>query len=146
MEFKRKIFLLAAVIIIVAFFIICGAVVSIEKYVIINNKKIKVEIADTSQSIYNGLSNRDYLCEDCGMLFIFKDKSERIFVMREMKFNLDIIWIEDDNIVKIDNNLTAEGINPSKLYGSWKKVDKVLEVNANFCEKNNIRAGDKITL
>lgn len=145
---KRNIFLvlLAAGIIIITFFIIKAEVVSREKFVRINNKEIKVEIADTPELRYKGLSNRDYLCEDCGMLFIFNDKNERIFVMREMKFNLDIIWIEDGVIVGIEKDLPKEGLNPLKFYSSKKAVDRVLEVKANFCEKNNIKVGDKIDL
>ncbi|MFH1192176.1 MAG: DUF192 domain-containing protein [bacterium] len=141
---KKNIFLLAVAIIIVIFFIVKNVVVSREKFIIINNKEIKAEIADTPELKYKGLSNRDYLCEYCGMLFLFNDMGERIFVMREMKFNLDIIWIEDDKIVKIDKDLHKEGINPKEIYSSGQAVDKVLEVNANFCDKNNIKFGDNI--
>ncbi len=141
---KRNIFLvLLAVAIIIVVLAVRAEVSSSEKFVTINNNKIKVEIADTPDLRYKGLSNRDYLCDDCGMFFLFNDKSERIFVMREMRFNLDIIWIDDNNIIKIDKNLPAEGINFNKFYSPGEAVDKVLEVNANFCDKNNIKVGDK---
>jgi PBP1b-binding outer membrane lipoprotein LpoB len=52
----------------------------------INGQEIKVEIADTPELQYQGLSFKKSLCADCGMLFIFKERSEKTFVMRNMNF------------------------------------------------------------
>jgi hypothetical protein len=110
----------------------------------INGKEIKVEIADTPAERYKGLSGRENLCGDCGMLFKFDDKRERAFVMREMNFPLDIIWINDEKIVKIDKGLPPKGHNPVNLYKSDTAVNYVLEVNAGFVDKYGIKAGDKV--
>jgi uncharacterized membrane protein (UPF0127 family) len=121
------------------------------KTVEINNKIIKVEIADTPESQYQGLSNRESLCADCGMLFKFKEKEIKTFVMRDMKFPLDIIWIDDNHrssgagiIVGISKNLAPEGSDYKNFYRSPAPVDYVLEVNAGFADENNIKVGDKI--
>lgn len=114
------------------------------KSIKINNKKINVEVADTPEKQYQGLSGRNELCEKCGMLFVFSGKEKPDFVMRNMKFNLDIIWIKDSKIIKIDKNLLAEDDNPKNTYSSPKSIDYVLEVNANFCDQNNIKEGDLI--
>ena len=112
--------------------------------VLINSKEIKVEIADTPEKQYKGLSNRDSLCQDCGMLFIFPDKAEKTFTMRDMLFSIDIIWISDEKIVKIDEELPLPDSPDLKKYYSSQPVDYVLEVNNGFCQKNNIKAGDKV--
>jgi uncharacterized protein len=113
-------------------------------YVLLGGKKIYVELADTPEKSYQGLSDRDSMCADCGMLFKFPDYEERIFVMRRMKFPLDIIFIKDDTIEKIARNLPPEGEMPEVLYRSEKPVNFVLEVNAGLCDKNNIREGMKM--
>jgi len=115
-----------------------------EQYVIIKDKKVIVEVADKEMEIIRGLSNREKISESEGMLFIFPDSRIRDFWMREMKFNLDIIWIENDQIVKIDENLPTEGKYPEKSYSSITPVDRVLELNAGWTEKNNLQVGDKI--
>ncbi|MFH0854323.1 MAG: DUF192 domain-containing protein [bacterium] len=116
-----------------------------KKTLLINNKKLEIEIADTTDMRYKGLSGRDYLCEECGMLFIFADKYFPTFVMRDMKFALDIIWISEGKIIKIDENLPMEGKYPQAGYVSSEGVDMVLEVNAGYCKKNNIKIGEYLT-
>lgn len=135
----KKYFLLVAIIFLSA----CSAQKH-ESFVMINEGKIKVEIAKTYEEKYNGLSNRENLCENCGMLFIFNEKNKQKFVMRDMNFPLDIIWINDNEIIKIDKNLQPEGSNPINLYNSEAPVNYVLEVNVGFSDKYNIRAGNKI--
>lgn len=110
----------------------------------INGKEIKVEIVDTPKQQYNGLSGRESLCVDCGMLFKFNNKRERTFVMREMKFSLDIIWINGNMIIGIDKNLPPEGADYKNFYKSRAPIDYVLEVNAGFTDKNNIKIGDVV--
>lgn len=115
-----------------------------KKSIKINNHKINIEIADTPEEQYRGLSERENLCENCGMLFQFPDKRKVDFVMRDMKFDLDIIWISDNKIIKIDKNLPAEGSEPKNIYNSDSLINQVLEVNAGFCDQNNIKTGDLI--
>jgi uncharacterized membrane protein (UPF0127 family) len=110
----------------------------------INDVKIRVEIADNSFSRYRGLSDREELCSDCGMLFVFPEKNKQTFVMRKMKFPLDIIWVADNKIIKIDKNLPPEGSMPKNFYSSGAPINYVLEVNAGFTDENNIKAGDMV--
>ena len=78
------------------------------------------------------------------MLFVFSDKQERIFVMRNMYFPLDIIWIDGDKIVNISKNLLPKGPRPEVFYHSDAPVDYVLEVNAGLADKFNFKIGDKV--
>ncbi len=128
-------------------------------YIEINNhrqdgtsKKFKVEIADTPDLRYQGLSNREGLCEDCGMLFKFDNKKVRTFVMRNMNFPIDIIWIDDDRrnggaskIIGISKNLPPEGADYKNFYKSDGPANYVLEINAGLSDKYNFKAGDLIS-
>lgn len=111
-----------------------------------NGQKINVttEIADTPKKHQQGLSNHQPLQENQGMLFVFNEKQIQSFWMKNMLFPLDIIWIEDNRIAKINANLAPEGETPQNIYKSDIPVNYVLEVPAGFCQKNNIKIGDKV--
>jgi uncharacterized membrane protein (UPF0127 family) len=111
----------------------------------IGDKKVDlIGIARTPDEQYLGLSFKQKICRDCGMLFAFPDTSEKTFVMRNMNFPLDIIFIEKNKIVKIYKNLQPEGAHPVNFYPSKKPIDKVLEVNGGFTDKYDIMENEII--
>lgn len=106
---------------------------------------IDVEVADTPEKMDLGLGERDVLDADYGMLFVYEPKQPAVFWMKGMRFPLDIIWIADGKVVKIDSDVPHEPGVPEgglKLYPSGAAVDYVLEVNAGFAQRNNINVGD----
>ena len=50
--------------------------------IIINDHSIIVDVADTSKKQQRGLSGKNMLCENCGMLFISSQKQEQSFIQR----------------------------------------------------------------
>lgn len=124
---------------------------SVGSIVTINNKKISVEIANTEEKRKTGLSGRDTLTNNSGMLFVFDKKDTTPnFWMKDMKIAIDIIWINDDKIVKIDKNVPIPigGTLDNKLpiYSPGTPIDYVLEVNSGFSDLNNINVGDMADL
>jgi uncharacterized protein len=151
MKKKILIFLLAFVILLlsVVFFSnsISGKKVQptfLNPYLTINNTRINLSIADTPTKEIQGLSGQKSLEKDAGMLFVFKEKQVRNFWMKNMNFPLDIVWIDSDKIVKISADLPAESEHPKNLYSSDIPVDRVLELNAGFCENNKIKVSDSL--
>src|SRR3989338_5042145 len=65
----------------------------------ISNVKIKAELADTPEKRALGLSGRETLGNDEGMLFVFDEPNTRQFWMKNMNFALDIIWIDENKKV-----------------------------------------------
>ncbi len=111
----------------------------------IGNNKFEVEIADNVILQARGLSGRESLPENKGMLFIFDRLAIQNFWMAGMKFPLDIIWIRGDKVAGFAENVPpAAGI--PKIYPSSEPVDKVLEVNAGLVGKLKIKTGDRISL
>lgn len=111
----------------------------------IGNTEILVEIADTQAKMEKGLSGRNSLPENQGMLFLFKEPNFYGFWMKGMNFPLDFIWIRENEVVETTENVKPEDFQPPKNLFSKEKVDKVLEVNAGFVEKSKIKIGDKIS-
>ena len=116
------------------------------KEVKLNNTSFQVEIADTSEERYKGLSNRNYLCGNCAMLFVFNDSIERSFVMREMMIPIDILFINNGVITDVYKNLNPEGKEYSSYYDSSGPVDMVLEINSNYSDSYNINVGDNVNV
>lgn len=119
------------------------------KTVKIGNKTVNVELANTSSLRQKGLGDRKLLDQDSGMLFVFDSKPvSTSFWMKGMLIPIDIIWIKDGKILKIDKNVQPAPTNTSDknltLYTAGEPIDYVLEVNAGFCDKNNIRVGDSV--
>ncbi|HPY08412.1 MAG: DUF192 domain-containing protein [Patescibacteria group bacterium] len=112
----------------------------------IADQVFKIEIVSDSMDMYRGLSNREELCAQCGMLFVFPDLSERTFVMRDMNFPLDIIFLAEGKIVKIHTNLPPEGSNTKNLYSSEGPADRALEINAGLAAELGLKEGDKLIL
>lgn len=103
--------------------------------------KIAVEIADTDEERVKGLSGRNSLDKNEGMLFVFANKDiAPSFWMKGMKISIDIIWINDGKVIKIDKDIP---ITPEeKRYTPGQPIDYVLEVAAGFSDKNNLKIGD----
>jgi len=106
--------------------------------------QLNAEIVYKPLDLYRGLSGRPSLCQACGLLFVFPDKEERTFVMRQMNFPLDIIFINDNQIVGIAPNLPPEGETPEKYYKSGEEANRVLEVNGGYCERYGVKVGDQL--
>ncbi len=111
----------------------------------VNDCLFKAELATNVIEKYQGLSDRDSLCQDCAMLFLYDKKEELSYVMRNMNFPLDIIFIADKKVLNIHSNTKPEGKQPKNLYSSIGKADAVLEINANIARKCNLKPGDLIT-
>jgi uncharacterized membrane protein (UPF0127 family) len=109
--------------------------------VIFEGNTIKVEIADQPDERRRGLMNRESLLEDNGMLFIFDDDGIYSFWMKNVKFSIDIIWINSEGtVVHIEKNVpTCEIICPS--YTSQEKARYVLEVESGYTDHLQLKKG-----
>lgn len=119
-----------------------------ETQIEIANHLINVEIADTNAKRELGLSGHAPLLDDQGMLFIFNNIGKYSFWMKDMLFPIDIIWLIPSNIEGIVNVVYIEkNAQPNSYpatFGGKVDAQYVLEVNAGFSDKNNLKIGDQI--
>lgn len=113
-------------------------------------KKINVEIADTNEEKNLGLSGRDSISDDQGMLFTFGEPTTKlVFWMKDMKFAIDVIWIRNDTVIDITRSAMPEpGIADSALtrYRPSGEADSVLELPAGWSDRNNVKIGDQVKI
>lgn len=119
--------------------------------------QIFVQLATTSAERNEGLSGKDKLkmynqdgkIVTEGMLFVFDYPQITSFWMKDMKFDLDMIWMDSDfKILHIEKDVkassyNAQNPNSSQFFTSGNIPAKyVLEINSGFTDKMNLKEGD----
>ncbi len=113
----------------------------------INGATYKISVADNEVSRAQGLSGKQKLEKDEGLLFLFPQKDKYGFWMKDMLFPIDIIWLDEDVIADISHSVQIP-LSPTYVPSYYPKapVNKVLEVNAGEAKKNNFTIGQKVTI
>ena len=110
----------------------------------IGEHEFQVEVARDDANRMRGLSGRESLAPEQGMLFIFDTAGDHGFWMKGMKFPLDIVWVRDNRIVGITQNIpTSDELSPP-VYYPQAPADRALELNAGLVQKYNLQVGDSI--
>lgn len=119
-----------------------------EREIEVSNTTIRVKLAKTDKQHAKGLSGRQGLAQNEGMLFIFPENYRPRFWMKDMQFAIDIIWINDGKISQIDQNLLPPEPNTPEedlsLFLPNDPVDYVLEVAAGTANANLWQIGDPV--
>ena len=114
--------------------------------VTMNGLVLVADIAATDEQRTKGLSVKDRLGENEAMLFVFDNEAEHTFWMKNMKFPIDIIWLDSDKtIVHIEHNLqpcSFELLCPT--YKPNVESLYVLETVGGFAEKYDIVKGTMV--
>jgi len=120
--------------------------------IMIDDKILEVQIAETPEPHTRGLSWSEKLPYNEGMLFVFDGSGTRSMWMLGMQFNLDIIWLdENSNVVAIEKNVplcktTIEVVACRENGVSGDNAKYVLEVTAGFVDKFNITENSKMEI
>lgn len=109
---------------------------------------VSVETVTDQKAKEIGLTKYASIKEDQGMLFLFDQPGMYTFWMKNMKFPIDILFINNDTIVSFVENaqpVDATVENPA-VYAPEAAVDKVLEIKAGLVKQYEIKKGDKVTI
>jgi uncharacterized membrane protein (UPF0127 family) len=115
-------------------------------WVEIKEQRWTVEIADTDNERSLGLSGRESMADDAGMLFIYGQPKPMSFWMKGCLIDLDIAFIDSSGkIIDIQTmEAPAQGERP-KSYTSIGPAQFVLETAAGAFERRGITEGDTVT-
>lgn len=106
----------------------------------LSNKEISLMIVSNNQERIKGLSGTESLDKDKAMLFVFDNPGSYGIWMKDMKYPLDIFWLDDHReIVSIENNIKPDTY-PKVFYPKSPSV-YVIEANAGFAKENNLEIG-----
>ena len=103
---------------------------------------ITAEIASTPQSRMIGLMMRERLAPNHGMVFVFEDKSQHCFWMRNTLIPLSIAFIDDDGTV-----VSIADMAPKSEASTCpqRPVRYALEMDQGWFAKRGVTAGGKIS-
>jgi len=115
-------------------------------YVTANNYKVLVDIAITDKQLQDGLAIKNSLKENEGMLFFLGEPRKASFWMKDMKFPIDIIWLNESfSIVHIEHELQpCESFFSCKSYKPNSEALYVFETIAGFANKHDLKIGDRL--
>ncbi len=141
---QRKRLVFSLLLIIGLFFVWGGVVKAPSSQLTINGHHFSVEYADTPAAQEKGLGGRDSLAPYQGMLFRFPEAAQHCFWMKDMRFSLDIIWLDSaKRVVHIEQAVSPDSY--PKNYCPDEAARYVLEVNAGTAQQLNLRVGDSLS-
>lgn len=108
---------------------------------------LSVAIAETWREKYTGLSKTESLPENGGMLFPYDETGNRTYVMREMSFGIDIVYIgADGRITTIHHAPKPPDGADGEDYRYPGRGKYVLETNYHWTTEHNVTEGDKVVI
>lgn len=107
-----------------------------------------VTLADTTRKHEQGLSNTPHLVTNSGMYFVFDTEDTYGFWMKDMLFDLDFIFVRNNSVVHVIQNVPSPGHNKGKtaIVNSPIPFDAVLEVESGNVKKWGIKIGQQVKL
>jgi uncharacterized membrane protein (UPF0127 family) len=107
--------------------------------VTVNGIPLVADVAITSDQRSKGLAVKDTLAENESMLFVFSKANIYGFWMKNMKFPIDIIWLDTDRyVIHIEHSLEPCGTSSCPSYLPDGNAQYVLETVAGFATKYNV--------
>ena len=102
------------------------------------------EIVNTEAARQKGLSGRSSIAVSEAMLFEFESDGLWSIWMKDMKFPIDIVWIDNaQRVVHIERNIKPDAV-PHTQYAPPKPARFVLELASGQAQYANIRVGSVV--
>lgn len=115
------------------------------RIVTVGRESFSVTVADTVAEREKGLSERETLGRNQGMLFDFKTDDIWKIWMLKMQFPIDIAWLDQSGkVVYMKTNATPDSFPNTFIPDVNSRY--VLEVKAGTFERTGLRVGDSVRL
>ncbi|SDF70260.1 hypothetical protein SAMN04488067_10782 [Halorubrum xinjiangense] len=104
---------------------------------------VEARVADGFVKRYVGLSATDALDDGEGMLFVHGESAERAYVMRDMAFALDIVFVDANGTVTTVHEAAPESQPLTRYEGTGRYV---LEVPRGWSDRHGVEPGDRLVI
>ncbi len=107
-------------------------------------QELTLEVADNSFLQNIGLSGREYLPENQGMIFVYDEEIDGLsFWMKDTLIPLDMIFLNSEfEVVYIIESVPICDEEPCPTYTSQEKAKYVIELYAGWVEAHNLEEGE----
>ena len=110
-------------------------------------RTVQAIVSDTEASRELGLGFRQNLSDEQGMWFVFDSPQQYVFWMKNMNFDIDIIWVRDGQVADITRQARVQpGASDADLirYSPSAAVDRVLELPAGWADRYGLKIGEEV--
>jgi uncharacterized membrane protein (UPF0127 family) len=106
---------------------------------------VELEVAETDSAVIRGLSGRQSMPRERGMVLVFPEPVVQCIWMKDMRFNIDAIWLDSDKrIVHIERDLRPDSF--PHLFCSQTSAKYVVEVNAGVAAAGQLQLKQQLDL
>ena len=113
----------------------------------VGGEVFKVEILASAAGRYHGMSGRETLPANRGMLFVYPDEQLRDFCMRGCLIDIDILFLNRAGEIVALHEMKCEiPDDPQRLYSSDKPAMYALELQAGTIQRLNLQPGMSVLL
>lgn len=107
----------------------------------LGGEELTLKVADTEALREQGLSGSNPLAEHEGMIFVFPEPGEYGFLMKDMLYPIDIIWLDEKyRIVSAEEHAMPESY--PKVFYPASPARYVVELKAGFILEYKLKKGD----
>lgn len=139
------------VIIVVSILVVIGAICisqrstdDTKRYIRIGDAVFLADVMDTEFERRRGLSGKTELCPQCGMWFVFDKADIYQFWMKDMYFDIDVVWTRDGEVVEVRKSISHES-GEREIFAPHIPIDHVMELPASTIDATHIRVGQKVS-
>lgn len=111
-----------------------------------SGRVLEVEVMVSDQDRAMGLMFRPSLPEDKGMLFLFERADFHGIWMKNCRFPIDILWLDEDHrIVHVAEDVPPCEADPCPVYEPLRRARYVLELNAGQARREGAAVGATVS-
>jgi uncharacterized membrane protein (UPF0127 family) len=108
---------------------------------------VRAAVADTPSKRYTGLSQTASLPPDAGMLFTYDAEGSHTYVMRDMSFGIDIVYVgANGSITRIHHAPEPPAGEDGAEYRYPGTGQYVLEVDYEWTTRHGVAVGDRVEI
>lgn len=109
-----------------------------------SKQKYDLEFATTPAQQELGLSARPCMPQKSAMIFLFPTDDKFGIWMKQMKFTIDVVWLDKDKkVVSIEKNMQPDSY--PKVFYPASDARYVIELNSGQADKLNIQSGQELS-
>jgi len=109
---------------------------------------VDAQVADTRRERITGLSDTTSLPDNAGLLFVHFQEGERAYVMRDMAFPIDIVFVAANHTITAVHEapVPPPGTSEADLTRYSGTAKWVLEVNRGWTDRRGVGVGDRVAI
>lgn len=113
-----------------------------------NGVVVNARVADDHEERVQGLSGTDPLGDDEGMLFVFDQPDIQAIWMKDMRYDLDIVWLDESGqvVYVVSGAKAPQGIGELPVYKNTDPAKYVLELPAGKATEYGLAEGVEVAV